>query len=244
MLADESPSLLEAEGIVSGYRGRPVLRGVSITIREGEMVALVGHNGSGKSTLLKSLFGLVPIMGGEVRLKGERIVAPSPRSLLRAGIAYMPQGQRAFDNLTVAENLEIAASLLPRPLRAAAVEGSCALFSDLEHVWRRKCRRLSGGERQMVALAAALITSPRLLLLDEPTLGLAPQPASQLLLHLCELNTTRGVAMLIVEQRIRAVLAMSQKAYVMKNGQVAHAGAAGSLAEKMVKQIAFDGHGS
>lgn len=239
MSAEFRAPLLEAREIVSGYGGLPVLHGVSITIAEREIVALIGHNGSGKSTLLKSLFGIVPLMSGEVRLRDKRIDPPRPKRILQEGVAYIPQGQGVFDDLDVAENLEVAASILAKPGRAAAIEKSLTLFSELRPLWRRKCRSLSGGERQMVALAAALVVSPELLLLDEPTLGLAPQLAAQLLHHLSGLNAASGTAMMIVEQRIKAVLAVSHRALVMRSGEIAHSGTPNSVTEELLRQLAF-----
>jgi len=241
MSAEHKPPFLEAREIVSGYGDRPVLRGPSIAIGAGEIVALVGHNGSGKSTLLKSLFGIVPLMSGEIALRGQRIVSPRPRRMLREGVAYMPQGQRVFDDLSVAENLEVAASILAGPERTAAIEETLAVFGELKWLWRRRCRSLSGGERQTVALAAVLAVSPKLLLLDEPTLGLAPQPASHLLNHLASLNAASGMAMLIVEQQIKAALAVSHRAYVMRDGEIAHSGTPSSVTEELLRQLAFAG---
>lgn len=229
MSVEARPPLLEISEIVAGYGGRDVLHGVSIEVGGGEVVALVGHNGSGKSTLLKSIFGIVPLTAGEIRLEGEQIRSPNPKQMLRVGVAYMPQGQRVFDDLTVLGNLEVAAAILPeRRRRALAIEEAFALFEALQGLRQRSCRSLSGGERQMVALATVLLTSPRLLLLDEPSLGLAPQLFSQLLGHLADINAKRGVAMLIVEQRIRAVVEIAHRTYIMKNGKIAQSGASPS----------------
>ena len=229
-MPDSFGNILEVEGLVSGYGKKQVLNGVSIEVMRGEIVALIGHNGAGKSTLLRTVFGLLPFWTGQMKLDGQCLSLPTPRKLLCLGVCYVPQGNRVFTDLTVQENLE---------LRSATVAGKARLNDGIEHVLtlfprliprlRQRAGTLSGGEKQMLALANALIISPKLLLLDEPSLGLAPPLVGEALKHIQDINHRSGAAVLIVEQKVREVLKVAQRVYVLRSGQVSFSGWAEEL---------------
>jgi ABC-type branched-subunit amino acid transport system ATPase component len=233
-------SLLEVESLVTGYGKKQVLNGVSLHVALGEIVALIGHNGAGKSTLLKAAFGLLPIWEGKVRLDGETLNSPNPRRLLHVGVSYVPQGNRVFTELTVKENLEIAGiTLASKAKLEEGVERVLPLFPALAHRLNQRAGTLSGGEKQMVALANALVVSPRLLLTDEPSLGLAPQLVAETLRHIQDLNRNYRVTILIVEQKVREVLKIAHRAYVLRNGQVSFDGPTSCLDDAKLREVYF-----
>jgi ABC-type branched-subunit amino acid transport system ATPase component len=207
-----------------------VLNGVSLDVAPGEIVALIGHNGAGKSTLLKAVFGLLPIWQEQVVYDGRLLNSPKPRELLRSGVAYVPQGNRVFTDLTVRENLEMGGvTLSDRKQLGEGIERVFTLFPALKPRLRQRAGTLSGGEKQMLALANALILSPRLLLLDEPSLGLAPPLVAEALGRIQQINRDSGVAVLIVEQKVREVLKIAQRVSVLRNGHVSFSGPTDSL---------------
>lgn len=224
------PTVLEVRDLAAGYGKKQVLNGVAIDVAMGEIVALIGHNGAGKSTLLKAVFGLIPIWQGQVQLNGKPVAKAVSRNLLRAGIAYVPQGNRVFTDLTVQENLEMGGITLPN--KQAVREGIqrvFGLFPALKDRLKQRAGALSGGEKQMLALGNALILSPRVLLLDEPSLGLAPPLVSEALARIHEIAQNNSVAVLIVEQKVREVLKIAHRVYVLRNGRVSYSGPAGDL---------------
>jgi branched-chain amino acid transport system ATP-binding protein len=222
--------LLGAEGLVTGYGKKQVVNGVSAEVATGEIVAVIGHNGAGKSTLLKAIFGLLPLWEGKVSLDGRVLSSPIPRELLRSGIAYAPQGNRVFTDLSVRENLEMAGvTLRDRGLLKDRVDEALGMFPALKPRLRQRGGTLSGGEKQMLALANALITKPRLMLLDEPSLGLAPPLVTQALSRIKQISQEQGVACLIVEQKVREVLKIAHRVYVLRNAEVSFSGPATEL---------------
>lgn len=229
----ETPGcLLKAESLVSGYGKKQVLNGVSVEVAAGEIVVLIGHNGAGKSTLLKTIFGLLPLWQGQVALDDKVISRPNPRELLRAGVAYVPQGNRVFTDLTVRENLEMGGVTLTDKARLnAGISRVLDLFPDLKSRLDQRAGTLSGGEKQMLALGNALLLLPRLLLLDEPSLGLAPPLVTDALGHIRQISEVSGVAVLIVEQKVREVLKIAQRVYVLRNGRVSFSGTASALSD-------------
>lgn len=227
---DAAFPLLEVTNLVAGYGNKPVVNGVSLHVAPGEIVALIGHNGAGKSTLLKSIFGLLLPWSGAVKLNGRAFSPPCPRDLRRAGAAFVPQGNRVFNDLTVRENLDIAGMSLPAAARLeSGTERVLALFPFLAANPQRHAGTLSGGEKQMLALASALISSPRLLLLDEPSLGLAPPLIVESLQRIAQVSRESGASALIVEQKVREVLKIADRVYVLRNGAVAFSGLAADL---------------
>jgi branched-chain amino acid transport system ATP-binding protein len=229
-LANEADALLEVDSIVTGYGKRQVVKGVTLKVAPGEIVALIGHNGAGKSTLLKAIFGLLPIWDGQVVFSGMSLDGQKPRDLLHTGIAYVPQGNRVFTDLTVRENLEMGGVTLTSKSRLnAGLERAFTLFPGLKMRLRQRAGTLSGGEKQMLALANALILSPRMLLLDEPSLGLAPPLVTGALARIEQITRDSNCAVLIVEQKVREVLKIAHRVYVLRNGLVSFSGAAAAL---------------
>ena len=210
---------LDVQGVVAGYEpGLPIVRGASLQARRGEVVAVLGPNGSGKSTLVKAIAGLVPVTAGAVRLFGRDITGRLAHRLVREGLAYVPQTENVFAGLTVWENLELAAAVLPGPRRRARVEAQYALFPDLERQRRLAAGRLSGGQRQMLAVARALVVEPRVLILDEPSAGLAPRLAAAVFDRLGAVRTL-GMTVVLVEQNARAAVALADRATVLVEGR-------------------------
>ena len=209
-------SLLTAANIVAGYGPVDILHGVSLRVEAGEFVTVIGPNGSGKSTLLKAIFGLVPPRSGQVIFAGQGITGiPTERLVLR-GLGYVPQSANIFAALTVAENLEMGA-FVRKSAVAARIDEMYGLFPDLAEHRRRRAGNLSGGQRQMLALARALMLDPQLLLLDEPSAGLSPA-IMQTVFEQIQRIQERGVAAVIVEQNAREALNLSQRAYVLADG--------------------------
>lgn len=196
-MVEETRRFLLVDALVTGYGKKQVLNGVTLDVAPSEIVALIGHNGAGKSTILKAIFGMLPIWTGSVALDGTRLNAPKPRELLRAGVAYVPQGNRVFTDLTVRENLEIGGVTLSDSARLIeGMERVFTLFPELRPRLRQRAGTLSGGEKQMLALGNALLLSPRILLLDEPSLGLAPPRVTEALQHIQQISRDSGTTVL------------------------------------------------
>ena len=239
-MSSEGRLSIDAKALKTGYGKKQVLSGVSIGLLHGEIVALIGHNGAGKSTLLKALFGLLPLWEGQIFLDGRTLEAPNPRNLLRAGVVYVPQGNRVFTDLTVRENLEVGSIVLRPPARlGGTIQHAMDLFPALQARLHHKAGTLSGGEKQMLSLARALILSPRFLLLDEPSLGLAPPFVSEVLGRLQRVSCDSGVGILIVEQKVREVLKIAQRVYVLRNGQVSFSGPTKALDDDQLRRAYF-----
>jgi branched-chain amino acid transport system ATP-binding protein len=234
-----SNPFLDVANLVAGYGKKPVIDGVSLSVGAGEIVALIGHNGAGKSTLLKAVFGIIPIWSGEVHFNGALWPKPTPRGLLHAGIAYVPQGNRVFTDLTVRENLEIGGVTLPNKQSLKdGIERVFTLFPMLRDRLQQRAGTLSGGEKQMLSLANALVLSPKMLLLDEPSLGLASPLVSQALKRIKEINQDFGVTVLIVEQKVREVLRIADRVVVLRTGRVSFDGPATELSdERKLKDV-------
>lgn len=229
-MRDEVHPFLNVEALITGYGKKQVVNGVTLDVSYGEIVALIGHNGAGKSTLLKAIFGLLPIRKGRVILDGKSLRPPNPRELLHEGVAYVPQGHRVFTDLTVQENLEMCGGILPNKSQLnEGIERAFTLFPTLKSKLRQRAGTLSGGEKQMLAVSNALVLSPRLLLIDEPSMGLAPPLASKALGQIQQINHNTGIAVLIVEQRVREVLKIAHGVYVLRNGLVSFSGRADVL---------------
>ncbi|MFZ1221104.1 MAG: ABC transporter ATP-binding protein [Chthoniobacterales bacterium] len=225
-----SEPFLDVANLVAGYGKKQVIDGVSLSVGTGEIVALIGHNGAGKSTLLKAVFGLIPVWSGEVRFNGTLWPEPAPRTLLRAGIAHVPQGNRVFNDLTVRENLEIGGVTLPNMQSVKdGIDRVVMLFPILKDRLKQRAGTLSGGEKQMLSLANALVLAPKMLLLDEPSLGLASPLVSAALKRIREINRDFGVTVLIVEQKVREVLKIADRVVVLRTGRVSFSGSAPDL---------------
>ena len=207
---------LEAQGVVSGYGEGEILHGVSVVVQEGEMVAVIGPNGAGKSTLLKALFGLLRVRDGQVLLKGEDVTNFQPDRVVARGLSYVPQTENIFPSLTINENLEMGGFIRGDGLRDR-LEQVYELFPDLADRRQDRAGKLSGGQRQMLALARALMLDPHVLLLDEPSASLSPRMVEVIFDRIRAINRM-GTAILLVEQNAREALSLSQRGYVLAMG--------------------------
>ena len=221
--------ILIVEGVFAGYEpGVPVVRGASVRVWRGETVAILGPNGAGKSTLVKAIAGVVPKFSGRVVLAGEDITRRKPHEMVRSGIAYVPQTENVFAAMTVEENLQIAATVLPKRERRRRIDAMHELFPDLARQHRLRAGRLSGGQRQMLAIARALMVDPSVLMLDEASAGLSPRLVELVFAKIKDICAA-GTTILLVEQNARAALAVSDRAYVLVEGENRYEGRAGDL---------------
>lgn len=219
--------ILEVENIVSGYGDIEILHGVSLSVSEGEIVGIIGPNGAGKSTIFRTIFGLLNLNEGDVRFLGESIVGLRPRDILNQGLAYVPQGRFTFPEMTVQENLEM--SLFIKKIDTTQeINRIYSRFPVLYEKRKAKANELSGGMQQLMEMAGALLLMPRLLMLDEPSLGLAPKINTEIFNRVKKLNK-EGITFLIIEQNIHALLKVAQRIYVLELGQNRFEGAAQEL---------------
>jgi branched-chain amino acid transport system ATP-binding protein len=225
-----APVLLESRDLLAGYIPEVnVLNGCSVYVADGELVGIIGPNGAGKSTLIKAMFGLVPIRGGQVLLRGEDITAARAHHLVAKGLGYVPQNDNVFPSLTIEETLQMGMYLRPKEYadRFAAVS---ALFPLLSERRNQRCGSLSGGERQVVAMGRALMTNPDVLFLDEPSAGLSPIMQDSVFEAVRKINES-GVSILMVEQNANSCLEISDRAYVLDQGKDAYTGTGQQLLE-------------
>jgi len=221
--------MLRVENLAAGYeRGVPIVRGASIEVAPGEVVAILGPNGAGKSTLIRSIAGLVPKFSGRVMLDGLDISGLPAHQVVRHGLAFVPQTENVFGGMTVSDNFALAAAVMPTRERHARIAEMYAFFPGLEERRALLAGRLSGGERQMLAVARALMVRPKLLVLDEASAGLSPKMVGTVFEQLKAIRAT-GVTILLVEQNVRAALGLSDRAYVLAEGKNRHAGTAAEL---------------
>ncbi len=222
-------TMLEVIALVAGYEpGLPIVKGASIRAAKGEIVVILGPNGAGKSSLIKAVAGLVPVSGGQVLLEGRDITDVAAHLKIRQGLAFVPQTENVFPLLTVEENLRVAGGILPRTKVGGRIDEVYAMFDDLARQRRLMAGSLSGGQRQMLAVARALVVHPRVLMLDEPSAGLSPKLVAQVFARLQVIRET-GLTIVLVEQNARAALALGDRAYVLVEGSVAHEGPAKTL---------------
>ena len=221
--------MLEIQGLEAAYGDVPALSSVSVRVAPGEIVALLGPNGAGKSTLLGCVAGLVRPRRGIIRWEGEDLRGISPHLIVERGLAMVPEGRRLFGSMSVEDNLELGAfSPRARAARRVSLDRVFALFPDLHARRRQTVRALSGGQQQMVAVGRAMMASPRLLMLDEPSLGIAPLLVRAILDALVEINRA-GVAIFLVEQNVRAALGLAHRAYILEGGRIAGEGGGAAL---------------
>ena len=214
--------LLEIKGLTAGYGAGPVLKGLDIDVEEGEIVTLLGSNGAGKSTTLRCISGLVDHVAGDILLGGQSIMGLKPEAIVRLGISHVPEGRRVFPGLTVRENIILGASNRKGVSRRALegeVDGMLEIFPDLRRLENALGWTLSGGQLQMVAVARGLMAQPKLLLLDEPSLGLAPLIVQQVFRVIADIRR-RGTTVLLVEQNAHMALSVADRGYVLETGKL------------------------
>jgi branched-chain amino acid transport system ATP-binding protein len=228
--------LVRIDNLRVGYGGRVVLDDVSLEIRRNEVLCLVGHNGAGKSTLLNSLFGVVSRQGGEVWVDGERLHYPEPKKMASLGIGLVPEGRGIFPGLTVDEIFRLAmwATDVPPKERSERVDWVMSVLPRIKTFYSRRAGTLSGGQQQMVSIARALLSRPRCLLMDEPSIGLAPKLFQDLLQPIRQLQQQLGLSILLVEQNVKEAFKISDRVLVMRSGAIIHETSPHELADNKV----------
>ena len=222
-------ALLEVEGVAASYGAFPALSDVTLSLGAGEIVALLGSNGAGKTTLIRCISGLLPPRAGDIRWDGASLAGVAAHRIVERGIAVVPEGRRLFASMTVEEHLDLGAfAPHARADRARRLDEVHAIFPVLRERRRQLVRSLSGGQQQMVAIGRALMAAPRLLILDEPSLGLAPRIVESILGVLGEINR-RGVSVLLVEQNVHAALGLAHRGYILESGRIAGEGTGRAL---------------
>ena len=234
---------LSTHALVAGYEpDLPIARGIDFAIKMGELVVVLGPNGAGKSTLVKAIAGLVPIHSGTVRLGDRDVTAVAAHEKIRQGLAFVPQTENIFTTLSIHENLLVAANILPKEARSQRIADLYGMFPDLAARPSLKAGQLSGGQRQMLAVARALVVAPSVLILDEPSAGLSPKVAAEVFRTLRTINQT-GVTILLVEQNVKAALAIAHRGVILVDGKLRHQGPAATLAgDPIVAELYLGAH--
>jgi branched-chain amino acid transport system ATP-binding protein len=233
--------LLEVSGLSAGYGVLEILRGVDLAVGAGEIVALLGSNGAGKSTLNNNVCGLYRPFGGTIRFDGADIAGAAPMRIVERGLVQVPEGRRVFPNLSVRDNLELGSYRRGKPNRARNLDRVAEIFPRLRERWSQFAGTLSGGEQQMLAIGRGLMGEPRLLILDEPSLGLSPLLVEEMFALIGRLNAD-GLSILLVEQNVVQSLAIAHRAYVLENGRMALSGSASELAQHPDLRKSYLGH--
>lgn len=237
----QSEVLLQLKNVHVHYGGVKALDGVDVAVDEGEVVALMGPNGAGKSTVLKAMFGLAPLGSGEV-LWHERPISPVPYEMVGLGVAFVPQGRRVFTHLTVEENLEIGGFVIQNKKEITRRKNEVLdLFPALHHKRKNKSGTLSGGQQQMLAIARGLMTDPKVLLLDEPSLGLAPKIVKEVFSTIRDINQRHKTAIVIVEHNLKSLLEIVDRAYVLDKGLVVAKGTGKEIINSDILEKVFLG---
>ena len=231
--------LLQLEQVESGYGRARALHGIDLMVRPGEAVALIGANGAGKSSILRAISGLNPVLGGSIRFDGTEIGNLQPRRIVQMGVAHCPEERKIWPDLSVLEHLELGAIVHGRP-RPADIEAMYSLFPVLQERRHQAAGTLSGGQQQMVAIARALMSRPKLLMLDEPSLGLAPKVIDEVLAAIHRVNAA-GTAVLLVEQNAMLAFDATSRAYVIESGLVSREGASAALRQDPAIRTAYLG---
>ena len=237
-MSTPTETLLSLKNIHVHYGGVKALDGVSVGIDEGEVVALMGPNGAGKSTILKAIFGLAPIESGTVAWEGQDFT-PVSHETVRRGISFVPQGRRVFRHLTVEENIEIGGWGVPAGERKERMANVLELFPALKTKLKAKSGTLSGGQQQMLAIARGLMTDPKVLLLDEPSLGLAPKIVKEVFAKVKEINARRKTAIMVVEHNLKSLLEITTRAYVLDKGKIYAEGKPQDIIDRGILQKVF-----
>lgn len=213
--------ILQVENLVVGYGGRPVLTDINVHVNANEVLCLIGHNGAGKSTLLKSIFGLVPYESGRILFNG-KAAGTEPRAMTIAGMSMVPEGRGVFPGMTVEETMSLGmwAAGVPEKERADRIEWVMSILPVMKKFYHTRAGNLSGGQQQMVSIGRALLSRPRCLLMDEPSIGLAPKLFQDLCGPIRKLQKKTGMSILLVEQNVKEALKISDRVVVMKSGQM------------------------
>ncbi|EHK59074.1 ABC transporter ATP-binding protein [Allomesorhizobium alhagi] len=231
MSVPERPIALSTHALVAGYeRDLPIVRGVDFVIRRGELVVVLGPNGAGKSTFVKAIAGLVPVHSGTASLGAADITSVPAHEKIQHGLAFVPQTENIFATLSIHENLLLAANILPKDRRQDRIAALYGMFPDLAVRPSLRAGQLSGGQRQMLAVARALVVEPSVLILDEPSAGLSPKIVAEVFSTLKAINET-GVTIVLVEQNVKAALAIADRAVILVEGLLRHEGPAATLAD-------------
>jgi branched-chain amino acid transport system ATP-binding protein len=235
------PELLRLEEVSGGYHGQTMVHAVSLEVNPGEAVAAIGANGAGKTTLLRIIMGQINATSGQIWFEGHELLKLPMYERARLGIGYVPEGRALFADMTVEENLGIGAYRVRREVRQQRLQHIMNVFPKLDRLRYTRCRLLSGGEQQMVTVGRALMGAPRLLVLDEPSTGLAPRVVGELYTALRDLNR-EGLAVFVVEQNAYAALRFAQRGYVFEDGHITRAAAADSLLQDPHLVESYIGH--
>lgn len=214
--------VLSTKSLAVGYGGRPVISDISFELRPNEVLCLIGHNGAGKSTLLKTLFGLIPEEQGEIYIDGQRLSNFTPNDLSAKGVSFVPEGRGIFPGLTVAEIMQLGlwAANVPKNQQTERLEWVLSILPAMKNFYKQRAGTLSGGQQQIVSIGRSLLSKPRCLLMDEPSIGLAPKLFQDLLMPIRELQKQTGMSILLVEQNVKEALKISDRVIVMKSGQI------------------------
>ena len=232
--------MLEIADLRAGYGGTEVLRGLSLSVGKGEVVAVLGSNGVGKTTLNKVLSGVQPARSGSVRFDGREILGATARDIVASGLIHVPEGRKIFPNLTILENLELGGYCRPKRVRAGNIEKVFSIFPRLKERTRQFAGTLSGGEQQMLAIGRGLMSEPKLLILDEPSLGLSPLLVEEMFSLIRRLSDD-GLPIMLVEQNVMQSLDLASRAYILENGSVALSGDAAELRDNPELKRAYLG---
>lgn len=232
--------MLSIKALRAGYGGGEVLKGVDAAVGNGELVAFIGPNGAGKSTLLKSVFGLCEIHGGSIKLDGRELVGVPSHELVGLGIGLVPQGRQIFGEMTVEENLKLAGFAIGMEAMLDGISHAYLQFPFLKDKKDHRASTLSGGQQQLLAFASALVSRPRLLLLDEPSMGLAPKTAKEIFASITAINKS-GTQVVLVEQNARRAVAIADRTYVLEDGHVAMSGGREILNDERIASIYLGG---
>jgi len=226
--------MLTLTGVHVGYGRTSVVHGVDVEVGAGSVTAVMGHNGAGKTTLLRAAVGLLPVRSGKVTLDGTDVTRMRPHQRVRRGLAYVPQGQQSFGQLTARENLQLVVDGAG-PAGAGRMDEALDLFPALRALLGRRAGLLSGGQRQQLAIARALITGPRVMVLDEPTEGIQPSVVAEIEDAIVTLASSRGLSVLLVEQHVGFALGAAERYYVLESGRVTSQGDGGAASEEDVR---------
>jgi branched-chain amino acid transport system ATP-binding protein len=232
--------MLEVQNLVAGYGGTDVLRGIDLTVKAGEIVAVLGANGVGKTTLNRALSGLIKPRSGAIRFLGDEIAGCKPSAIVAAGLIHVPEGRRIFPNMSVRDNLVLGSYRRGKPAREANLERMFSLFPRLRERTTQAAGTLSGGEQQMLAIGRGLMGEPKLLILDEPSLGLSPLLVEEMFTLIARI-ATEGLAVMLVEQNVVQSLELAARAYVLENGRIVVQGAAADIAADPALKHAYLG---